>query len=243
MVSAAPRVEDRTVYPVEEKVGEELLHRWIVELLRPLIERWLKANGQTCLVGADQFIYYEQFNAHRRVSPDIYVLPGVAPATQVPSWKVWETGIVPSFALEVASQDWHKDYYLAPEAHGEMGTEELLIFDPHYTKRREGRRWQRLAKAEDGRFGLVEHTDGDRIRSETLGCLLRAVGIDQELRLRLALAPTGEELFPTAEEAEQRAREAEQRAREEERQAKEVALARVAELEALLKQRSPRGNF
>jgi hypothetical protein len=231
MVNATLSVEDRTVYPVEEKVGEELLHRWIVELLRPLIERWLAEQGQRCLVGADQFIYFAQFNAHRRVSPDVYVLPGVPPDTRVPSWKVWETGVVPSFALEVASLDWQKDYYSTPEAHAEMGTGELIVFDPHFAERREGRRWQRFARAQHGRFELLEHTDADRIRSDALGCFVRAVGVEQSLRLRLGLPPCGDELFPTGEEAERQAKEAE-------RQAKEAALARVAELEARLKERS-----
>jgi hypothetical protein len=52
---------------------------------------------------------------------------------------------------------------------------------------------------------------------------VRAVGVEQELRLRLGLDPDGEMLFPTAEEAE--------------RQAKEAALARVVELEEALRRR------
>jgi len=80
---------DPTVYPVEEKGGEDLLQRWIVELLRPLLERWLSSRGVQALVGADQFIYYRQHMPTQRVSPDIYVLPGVSPTTRVTSWKIW----------------------------------------------------------------------------------------------------------------------------------------------------------
>lgn len=243
MSSAAPSVEDPTIYPVEERVGEDIVQRWIVELLRPLIQRWLQARGELAFVGADQFIYFEQFNPHRRVSPDVYVLPGVAPDCYVRSWKVWESGIVPSFALEVVSTNWEKDYCQAPLDHAALGTSELIIFDPRFSERREGVRWQRFVRAEAGRFPMVERSNGLSVESQTLGCFLRAVGEHPQLRLRLTEAKDSAVLFPTAEEAERLAkeaerlaREAEQRAREAEQQAKEAALERVAELEAKLAQ-------
>jgi hypothetical protein len=164
-------------------------------------------------VGADQFIYYEQFKAHRRVAPDVYVLPGVAPRTAVPSWKTWETGVVPSFAFEVVSEDWEKDYLEAPLAHGALGTQELIVFDPGYDRRRDGARWQRFNRTSDAAFELSERTDEDRIQSKVLGCFLRAHGRQLDLRVRLGSGPNGADLFPTAEEA---------------------ALARVAELESQL---------
>ena len=68
---------DPTVDPVEEKLGEDLLHRWIVELLRPLVDRWFRQRGVRAVVGADQFVYYQQYTPTLRVSPDIYVLPGL----------------------------------------------------------------------------------------------------------------------------------------------------------------------
>jgi hypothetical protein len=47
---------DTTVYPVEEKVGEERLQHLIIELLRPLVARYLEKRGVLALTGADQFI-------------------------------------------------------------------------------------------------------------------------------------------------------------------------------------------
>jgi Uma2 family endonuclease len=243
MAVSAPVIEDRTVYPEEERVGEEMLQRWIMELFRPLLERYLRERGETCFVGADQFIYYRQFDPHARIAPDIYVLPGVAPNTNVRSWKVWQTGIVPSFALEVTSLDWEKDYVNAPEHHQQLGTQELIVFDPHYAKRGEGTRFQRFARQGDA-FILAEHTDADRIRSQVLNCWLCSVGTAHDARLRIATLDTPSALFPTAEEAERQAKEAERQAKEAERQAKEAerqakeaALARIAELEALLEKR------
>ncbi len=233
MGSLAPQADDRTVYPVEERVGEDIVQRLIVELLRPLIQRWLDERGEQALVGADQFIYFEQYNPHRRVAPDVYVLPGVASDTTVRSWKVWETGIVPSFALEVVSTNWEKDYCQAPVDHDALGTAELVIFDPDYAERRDGVRWQRFTRNAAGRLVLVERSDARAVDSSVLGCVVRAVGVGPQLRLRLA---EGKDtvLFPTAEEAERQAKEAERRAKEAERRAKEEALARVAELEARL---------
>ena len=230
MDSVAP-AEDPTIYPVEERVGEDILQRWIVELLRPLIERWFASKGERVFVGADQFIYFEQHNPHRRVAPDVYVLPGVPPDTVVRSWKVWETGIVPCFAFEVVSTDWEKDYCVAPLQYDRLGVQELLIFDPRFEQRRDGVRWQRFARSSSGRLDLAERSDGLVIPSQVLGCWLRAVGVEHQLRVRLSETKDAAVLFPTAEEAERQAKEAE-------RHAKEAALAHVAELEALLKQRS-----
>src|SRR5207237_765664 len=133
---------DPTVYPVEETVGEDLLQRWIMELLRPLIERWLSHGDVQALVGADQFIYYRQHTPTLRLSPDIYVLPGVPPRTRVTSWKTWETGIVPSFALEIVSKDWEKDYLDAPARYADAGVPELVVFDPAPERHPDGIRWQ-----------------------------------------------------------------------------------------------------
>ena len=102
-------------------MGEDILQRWIIELLRPLLQWWLLQRGVRALVGADQFIYWRQHDAHARVAPDIYVLPGVEANTRVRSWKIWQDHVVPSFAMEIASQDWEKDYVEAPQRYGELG--------------------------------------------------------------------------------------------------------------------------
>ncbi|HEY4160355.1 MAG TPA: Uma2 family endonuclease [Polyangiaceae bacterium] len=250
---------DPTIYPVEEKVGEDLLQRWIVELLRPLLARWFDAQGIVALVGADQFIYYQQHNPIERVAPDVYVLPGVAPNTRVRSWKTWETSIVPSFALEIVSLNWGKDYLTSPARYGAMGVPEVIVFDPAPTGP-ERTRWQVFRRVR-GELRKVESSDADRVRSRALGCYLRAVGAEDTLRLRLATGPRGAVLFPTEDEAERAAKEAERAAKEaeraakeaeraakeaeraataHERSAKEAALARVAELEAELGRRPRR---
>jgi len=216
-----------------------MLQRWILEVLRPLLQSWLTRRGTKAFVGADQFIYWRQHDPHARIAPDLYVLPGVDPHTRVRTWKLWQDRVVPSFTLEVASQDWEKDYTDAPERYRELGVPEVVIFDPGCDEHADGVRWQVFRRV--GKRGLVrvEASRGDCVRSKALRCWLRAVGEGHDTRLRIAVGPRGEELVPTVEEE----KEAERTAKEAERAAKEAALAQVRTLEAelhRLRQRRPR---
>jgi Uma2 family endonuclease len=226
--AASARVREEALYPVEEKVGEDLIQRLIVELLRPLIARWYASLGEPKFVGADQFIYYKRGYPSKVVAPDVYDLPGVPPNQRIRSWQVWKTGIVPDLAIEVvSSSDPYKDYADAPPRYAELGVKELVVFDPDYEPGSDRVRWQRFRRLKRRGFVRVEHTNADRIQSRVLGCWLRVVGEGDAARLRLGTGPEGNDIFPTAEEAAQAAEVAAQ-------VAKEAALARVAELEALL---------
>jgi hypothetical protein len=217
----AYRAHDPTIYPTEDKVGQDTLQMLILEVLRPLVERWYALSGKPAFVGEDQFIYYKQHNAQKVVAPDLYVLPGVRPGRRIKSWKVWKTGVVPSFALEVvASDDPDKDYVEVIDRYAEMGVGELVLYDPDHERSDERVRWQRYRRLKTRGLTLVESSNGDRLRSRVLGCFLRAVGSGDDARLRLGTGPTGDDLVPTEAEAE--------------RAAKEQALRRVAELEALV---------
>lgn len=239
MPSAAAKRDiqpDPTVYPIEDGVGEGTLQRFISELLRILIERWLESRGKPAFVGADQFFYWEQYNPSECVAPDVYVLPGVPGLTEVGAWKVWESGLVPSFAFEVVSQDVDKDYLLAPIKYGRLGVEELIIFDPGYQESRSRVRWQVYRRTKRG-LVLVEATDADRVRSKVLGCWLRAVGEGAGLRVRLGYGTSGATLLPTDMEARAQAEAERERAEAERRsmaEALEAERRARAELEAEL---------
>jgi Uma2 family endonuclease len=207
MTGAARRqLADPTVYPVVQEVPESREARLIANQLWTLVERWLAERGETALVGGDQFIYYRQHDPHRRVAPDVYVLPGVPPGTAVGAWKVWESGIVPSFAVEVVSLDVRKDYEIAPERYQELGARELVIFDPDFEEGPDRIRLQ-VYRRKSGRLTRILATNADRVRSRVLGCWLRSVGSGTDVRLRLATGPRGDDLYPTGEEAERHARE------------------------------------
>jgi hypothetical protein len=194
-------------------MGEHELQRLIMELLRPLLARFLAERGVVAHVGADQFIYWEEGNVKKRVAPDVYVLPGVSQDIIIPCWKKWETGIAPSFALEVAGVRFSKDYEESPALYNELGTKELVIFDPHARPGSRSRRvrWQvyRRPSRGNGDLALVAVSQSDRVHSKLLGAWLRAVPEGAGVRVRLGLGPDGEDLYPTEAEAESVAKDAE----------------------------------
>jgi hypothetical protein len=236
---------DPTVYPIRDDMGEGSLQRLISELLRPLLAQVLCELGVKAFVGADQYIFYEQFNSTASVAPDVYVMPGFDQDIDVDSWKTWETGVVPSFALEIVSKNRKKDTERSPARYAEMGAKEVVIFDPKSGRRRsDAVRW--LVYRQVGRRGLVnvEATNADRVYSKQLGLWLRVVGTGPMTRVRLGRGPKGDELIPTATEAreaadaarkvDRAARAAADAAREAADVAREVAEAEVARLRAEL---------
>ncbi len=228
MTSAAPVLrEDPTFYPIEEKVGEDSLQTFVAELFRGLVDRWLVTRGKATFVGADQFIYWMQHHPEKVVAPDVYVLPGVPREGRISCLKVWEAGVVPSFAMEIVSpSSVEKDYREVPSRYAELGVAELLVFDPDYRKGRDRLRlqvWRRVR----GQLARVAATSEDRVRSRVLGCWIRAVGKGEHVRLRLGTGERGDTLFPTEAEHERACAE-------QERARADQATARAEQAEAEL---------
>jgi Uma2 family endonuclease len=190
---------DPTIYPEEEQVPESTLHGVIAVLLQHLVARWLAARGERARVGRDQFIYWIQHHPRRAVAPDVYVLPGVDPDASPGAWKVWESGVVPSLAIEIVGRDVAKDYEIGPERYDELGVRELVIYDPDHTASPERARFQ-IWRRQRGAL-VPQRTDEDRVKSTVLGAFLREVGVDGGRRIRIGTGPRGDELFPSAEEA------------------------------------------
>ncbi len=200
---AAKRI-DAVHYPESDDMGEHELQRFIAELLRPLIARWLQRQLRVARAGADTFFYFVEGDPRRVRAPDVYVIDGVSQdALEVGSWKTWE-GNRPSFALEIAGDDYKKDYLEAPADYDAMGVTEAVIFDPWATaKSRKRVRWQVYRRVAKKGFVRVESTMSDRVYCESLGAWLRRVEVDGHVRLRVGFGDGGEELVPTdAEVAE-----------------------------------------
>jgi hypothetical protein len=212
------------LYPETDDMGEHELQRLIAELLRPMLARFLAERGTVAHAGADQFIYWARGAPTKRIAPDVYILPGVSQDIVISSWKTWETGIVPSFVLEVATDNFTKDYEDNPALYGELGVEEYVIFDPQARPGSRSRRvrWQVYRQVRRRGLVRVEVSQSDRVRSKQLRAWLRAIGGGDAVRVRLGLGPRGDELYPTEAEAERAAREAERATAEAERAAKEA---------------------
>jgi hypothetical protein len=243
MLTTARRRPRHVHYPETDHRGEHELQRFIAELLRPLIERWLASRGVVAHAGADTFVYWVEGDPTQRVAPDVYVIDGVAQSLEEPSWKVWELaeiGARLSLGFEIVSGDWAKDYDDVPVSYSTLGAKELVIFDPAAREGRDKRYlWQVYRRVRGRGLIRVEVSQRDRVRSKTLGCWLRAVDLDGRVRVRLAEGDDGELLFPTEAEA-QAARADEQAARADEQAARaeqaEAELARLRrEIEALRK--------
>jgi|SRR6185503_3373214 len=186
--------------PFENDMGENSLQRFISEQFRLLLEEYVEEQRGPTFVGADQYVGWDPDDPEKVLAPDVYILPGVAPGEEFDFWKVWQTGIVPSFALEIVSKRKTKDYTRVPPLYGELGVEELVIFDPRFKRRREGVRFQVYRSDARRGFVRVEATTGDRVRSRVLGCWIRVVGEGKGQRLRLAGGPSGDALLPTTKE-------------------------------------------
>lgn len=224
---------DPTYYSTEEKLGDDVVQSLVAEAFRPLLGDYLEHIGVTAYVGHDQFMFYTQGDPSACVSPDVYVMPGAPPFDDFDrwgSWKKWQGGGVPSFALEIMSENnkKKKDDRKSPARHDALGTKELIVFDPYADKsfrfrRRKPRiRFRIFQRNAADRLVLVEETNDLMIWSESLDCHLCVVGNGNRQRLRIATGPRGETLFPTPAEAEAaRAREALKFAKEQNKLANE----------------------
>jgi len=216
-------------------MGEGLLQRLIMELLRPMLARFLAEAGKIATVGADQFIYYREGDPGCRIAPDVYVLPGVPPGRRVRSWKVWQEGLAPSFCFEVVSEDVRYDYEEKPILYREMGTSELIVFDPESEGHPGRYRWQVYRKVKARGLVRVEVSQADRVRSKELGVWLREVGQGADTRVLPASGKNGDVLMLTPEQREERERAEKERERAEKervRAEKEIAEREVARLRA-----------
>jgi Uma2 family endonuclease len=213
--------DDPVFYPEEEKLGEDVIQSLVAGAFQPLLQRYLDEHGIRAFVGADQLIYYIQGDPSACVSPDVYVMPGVALEDygRIGCWKKWQIGIVPPFALEIMSlhNKKKKDDRKSPLRHDALGTKELIVFDPYVDELPARIRFRIFRRDQAGRLVMLERTNVRQVWSEALGCYLRVVGTGNFQRLRLATGTDGETLFPTEAEAEAR------RADEEARRADDAA--------------------
>jgi Uma2 family endonuclease len=184
-------------------------------------------------VSGNDFLYYEEGNPKARVSPDCYVVFGVAKYVLVgeetrlrDSYKVWqEGGRVPSVVFEFTSRKTRKEdtgtkFGLYEQV---LKVEEYFQFDPTKDYLRPPLQGYRLV---DGRYVPIA-LEGDRLHSEQLGLDLVMTGET----LRLYDPVRGEWLNTLVEEKAARMAEKQRADREAEARAVE-AQARAAEARA-----------
>ncbi len=173
IVAGPPEVDIH--YPEGPQVPEgDLQLRRRVELLVAL-RHWYAQRGDVPgpWVCCDINVYYKQGDPKAVVAPDVAVAFGVdvAAVENKTTYKVWEAGAAPCFALEIASPNTvGTDLHVKPAQYAELGVQEYWRLDPTggelldpplQGERRRSGRWTPIEVAPDG--------DGLRGRSEVLG--------------------------------------------------------------------------
>lgn len=191
----------------EDDVGEGAEHGVCVRLLLSALgqlaaeRRW-----ERVFVAGDQFFAWLADEPLVRISPDVYVLDDPPPRPFPRVWETWRAGQRgPRFAVEVASEDWRKDYRDNPRKYAQLGCAELVIFDPDAALHPRSQRTalQLYRRQADGTLFRVAHGAGP-IYCEQIDAWIVLVEEDGVPRARLARDASGSVLVPTAEEVARR---------------------------------------
>jgi len=132
-----------------------------------------RADSGGAWVCCDINVYYKEGEPRVVVAPDVAVAFGVdvAAVENKTTYKVWEAGAAPCFALEIASPTTVRtDLHVKPAKYAELGVQEYWRLDPT-----DGRLLRPALQGERRRSGnwvpieVAAGPDGLRARSEVLG--------------------------------------------------------------------------
>ncbi|MEN3335512.1 MAG: hypothetical protein V7641_4877 [Blastocatellia bacterium] len=211
-------------------VGETDTHRDLIfELIRLL--RAFFRRKKDVYVSGNLMMYYEEGKPGSVVSPDVFVVFGVAKG-QRRIYQTWGEGKGPDVVFEISSRKTRReDFDKKMRLYAQLGVKEYFIFDPEYPKRRKPLNAYRLTPS-----GYVEVlVSGGRVMSEALG--LELVDTSETLRL---FDPKAKRFLPTEDEESQARQDVERKLRIEieARQQAEAELARLRqEIERLRKKK------
>jgi len=203
---------DRWVLEDVENMPETALHDKVTELLRLVLEAWVKRAGLDAYVGSNIALRWNAARPAVGVDPDLYVVQPAPPGADrdaIDSLCTWKPGCAPpKLAIEVVSKtNSSKDYSESPDKYAAAGVKELWVFDPEYAgpKRAGGPHllqvWQRNGR---GQFVRTYRGDGPA-PSAVLDAWI--VVTDHGRRLRIADDEAGTNLWLTGEATERAARQ------------------------------------
>jgi Uma2 family endonuclease len=214
-----------------QPVGETPLHirnlRYVIEPL----EQWFAGDPHTCVAG-NMFVYYEEGNPRKHVSPDVFVSRNVAAKSEAERrrYLVWEEGKAPDAMIELTSEstadeDQKTKFVLYRDT---LRVREYFLFDPNDEYLQPRLQGFRLLGKD---YVRIEPVDG-RLPSEVLGLHLEGDGpllrfYDPIEKARLPIPP--EQQAAQQQAAEERAREAQARQLAEAARIKEEQARREAE--------------
>ena len=193
-------------------------------------------NRPDVYVSGNLLIYYEEGNPRASVAPDVFVVLGANSADRC-TYLLWEEPKAPDFVLEITSCNTrHEDQVIKRDLYRSLGVREYCLFDPTNDYLRPPLQGLELVARDYRRLPARELAAGGlALASAMLGLELRVT----ERGLRFHDPHIGEDLPNYAETAQWRERQARLEAESllaQETAARKAAEARVAELEARLRQ-------
>jgi Uma2 family endonuclease len=193
------------VYPESDgkPMGETDVHIDALIYLREALKDYFRDTPQVYVAG-NMFLYYEENNPAACVTPDVFVVQGVAKHDRR-VYKLWEEGQAPAVVFEITSRSTRlEDLGTKRALYAMLGVQEYFLYDPLGEYLQPSLQGYRL---QEGEYQRISPTGPDHWTSQVLHLDLRL----ENGRLCLVQPATGERLLTPAE-AQAARREAEARA-------------------------------
>ncbi len=160
--------QDEIDYPTGDgqPMAETPIHRQNLTDLIEMLDTHFAADPEFYVSG-NMFLYYEQGNPQRNVSPDVFVTRGIPREKDRPIYKTWEEGKGPDLVIELTSrstkrEDERQKFALYRDI---LGIREYFLFDPLAEYLKPSLKGYRLV---GGDYIPIEPAEG-RLPSEVLG--------------------------------------------------------------------------
>jgi Uma2 family endonuclease len=180
---------------------------WHRDLMLDLIEtlKLFYAGSPRVYVSGNLLLFYEPGNRRKHVSPDVFVVRGVANHNR-PNYLLWEEGRGPQVVIELTSSSTrHEDLTTKYTLYRDrLKVREYFLFDPRGDYLDPPLQGHRLRQ---NVYRAIRATPQGRLPSQVLGLHLERAG--QELRL---FDPAAGAWLPTPDEARRQAEQARQQA-------------------------------
>jgi Uma2 family endonuclease len=215
-------------------MAETDVHIDVLIYLREALRDHFRDAPQVYVAG-NMLFYYEEGNPAACVTPDVFVVQGVAKGERR-TYRLWEEGQPPAVVFEITSRGTRlEDLGTKRALYAMLGVREYFLYDPLGEYLQPPLQGYRLA---EGEYQRMPRGGGGELASQELGLELRVEGG----RLRLVNPATGARLLTPAEaqaawRAEAAARQAETAALQAETAARRAAEAEVERLRAELERR------
>ena len=206
-------------------------HRDLMAELIETLRMYYQASPRVYVSG-NLLVFYERGNKRRHVSPDVFVVRGIARHNR-PNYLIWEERKAPEVVIELTSkttkrEDLVKKFALYRDV---LKVREYFLFDPHRDYLQPQLQGYRLVR---GEYVPIKPVAG-RLPSKILGLHLEAAGAVVRLYdpAEQACLPTPTEARQQAEQARQQEEQARQQAEQARQQAEQENERLRQELEAL----------